>query len=209
MQETERSKLNDVFDKNHRIVALVGNKSNGKTNNMIHLALNHRSKVKDVDMFAYGLPKSVSKWLKKKHNIREISTLNQLVTKKNCILFIDEFEKLKLNDRRYKDELDEFVDFVYHNNVYVILCSPNIREFNSIIGGAIERWLLKSVRLDQCINGSQLKKIVDGYKGSNKVLKSIVVPKDTILVINDEEEKEIICEYVPEADTKANNEELF
>ncbi len=78
------------------------------------------------------------------------------------------FKKLKLNDRRCKDTLDEFIDFVYHNNVYVIFSSPNIREFNSVIGGVIEQWLLKTVRKDMCINGSQLKKVVEEYNGRFK-----------------------------------------
>ena len=200
-------KLKQIF-KDCRIVGLAGCKNSGKTNNLVSLIEDLREDDKKLAVYAYGMPIQVMKYLHKL-GVREISSLRHLVGKKNCILIIDEFQKLKLNDRKFRDELNEFVDFVYHDNVYVILSTPNIREFNSVIGGVIEKWLLKDVRIDQCINGSQLKKAIDSYKGKHKSLKSISVPKDTILIINDVEEVTIKCPYVKAADHKLKNEELF
>ena len=132
-----------------------------------------------------------------------------MVEKKDCILILDEFQKLKLNDRRNKDQLREFVDFVYHKNVYVILSSPDIREFNSVIGGFIEKWLLKSVNIDQCINGSQLKKVIDQYKGKCRLLGNIETAKNELLLINDNQEQIIKCDYEKDADHKKDLKELF
>jgi len=201
------TKLKNIF-KDCKIVGLAGIKNSGKTNNLIHLIKDYRKLKPDTNVYAYGMPVNVMTYLKD-FGVREISSLRHLVHKKDCILIIDEFQRLKLNDRRYKDTLDEFIDFVYHNNVYVIFSSPNIREFNSIIGGVIEKWLLKTVRQDMCVNGSQLKKVVDEYCGRFKSLGAIEVPKDTLLIINDNEETIINCDYVEEADTKIDNKELF
>jgi len=199
--------LKTIFAK-CRIVGLAGIKNSGKTNNLVRLIKDYRQSKPHTDIFAYGMPISVMTYLKGL-DVKEISSMRHLVHKKNCILIIDEFQKLKLNDRRCKDTLDEFIDFVYHNNVYVIFSSPNIREFNSVIGGVIEQWLLKTVRKDMCINGSQLKKVVEEYNGRFKSLGAIEVPKDTLLLINDTEEVIMNCKYLVDADSKIDNQGLF
>jgi len=193
---------------NKRIIGLAGMKSTGKTNNLIYLLKEFREKDKITPVYVYGIPEMGIKYLTS-INIKEISSLRHLVKKKNSLLIVDEFQKLNLNDRRYKDALNEFVDFVYHNNIWVILSSPNIREFNSVIGGIIERWLLKDVRADQCINGSQLKNVVDEYKGRCKHLGTISVEVDKLLVIDDEEETVINCKYVKEVDNKKDQKSIF
>jgi hypothetical protein len=206
-EEKKEIKLKEIFG-DKRIVALVGEKNQGKTNNLTYLIKQYRESRKDIPIFIYGFPSDIVHYLKK-YNVQEISSMKHLVQKRDCILILDQVERLKLNDRRYKEELDLFVDFVYHSNVYVILCSPNVREFNSILGGVIERWLLKTVREDSCVNGSQLKVIIDEYKGKYKSLGAIEVPKNEMLLINNEQEIIVSCDYVKEADTKEINKNLF
>ena len=203
----EQAILKEIFG-DQRIIALAGEKHSGKTNNLIYLIKDLRQKMPTLPIYVYGMPQDVMQYLKTL-KVEEISELKHLLGKKNCVLILDEYQKLKLNDRRYKDALASFIDFVYHNNVYTILSSPNIREFNSIIGGVIERWLLKTVKKDSCINGSQLKRIIENYKGSWKSIDSIVLPKDKLLLINDEKEIVIDCPYVKEADSKLSNVNLF
>jgi hypothetical protein len=201
------TKLHEVF-KGIRIAGLVGNKNTGKTNNICQMIVEYRETEKKVPIYVYGLPEKTLKALEP-YNVKEISSLDQLVEKKRCIVVLDEFQKLKLNDRRNKDELNELVDFIYHNNVYLLLSSPNIREFNSVIGGVIERWLLKSVSINQCINGSQLKKVITDYKGRHKLLGSISLSKSDLLLINNDYEQLLHCPYFKEADSKLENKELF
>src|SRR3990167_1937142 len=193
------SKIKQVFG-NKRIVGLAGEMSTGKTNNLVALIVDLKKEKKDVKVYSYGMPDKVQEYLNKL-NVKEISSLKQMVYKKDCLLVIDQFERLNLNNKRYREELNKFVNFVYHNNVWVILCSPDIREFNSIIGSVIERWVLKDVHRDNCINGSQLKNAVEEYKGRYKLLDSIVVPKNKLLVINDEEDIIIELDYIKEVDT--------
>lgn len=200
-------KLKEIFG-DKRIVALVGEKNTGKTNNLVYLIKEYRETRKDVPIYIYGFPADVVHYLVK-YNVREISSLKHLIQKRDCVIIIDEMERLNLSDRRYKEQLDKFVDFIYHSNAYVILCSPNIREFNSVIGGVIERYLLKTVRLDSCVNGSQLKQVIDDYKGKYKSLDAIEVPKNEMLLINNDQEIIIECGYVKEADTKEMNKNLF
>jgi len=206
-KEKQDPKIKQIF-KECRIVGLAGNKGSGKTNNLIHLIQDLRDCGNDMLVYAYGLPQELSPLLKKL-NVKEISSIKQLINKKDCCIILDEFQKLKINDRRYKSQLAEFIDFIYHRNVYIILSSPNIREFNTIIGGVIEKWLLKSVNINQCVNGSQLKSVIDEYQGKYKFLGSVDISKDELLLINDDEEIIIKCDYEKEADTKKEQKKLF
>lgn len=199
--------LKKIFE-DCRIAGLAGTKHSGKTNNLVSMIKEYREEKPDTPIYAYGMPEEVMTYLRR-INVKEISSLKQMINKKDCLLVIDEFQRLKLNDKRYKDQLAEFVDFVYHRNVYVIFSTPNIREFNSIIGGVIEKWLLKTVRVDLCIKGSQLKEKVMEYNGRYKSLGCVFVPKNEILIINEEEEIILKSKYIKEADSKRKIKELF
>jgi len=199
--------LKTIFQ-DKRIVALAGEKNSGKSNNIVSLVVDFRKENTETAIYCYGFNPAVADMLKN-YNVISVDSLEQLIEKRDCILLLDEFQKLNLNDHRYRKALNEFVDFVYHNNIFVLLSSPNIREFNSIIGSKIERWCLKTVYLANCINGSQLKKAILDYKGKFKTLNSIVVPADTIVIINNEKEMVVKCKYVQEADTKQKLKDLF
>ena len=194
--------------KEGRVVGLAGNKSSGKSNNVAYMIKDFRQKGNSTPVYVYGFPKEAIEYLKT-INVTEIDSIEQLATKKNCIILIDEFQRLKLNDRRHKEELKDFINFLYHRNVYVMFISPDIREFNSIIGGVIETWLLKNISEHQAINGSQLKKVIQGYKGRYKSLGTIHVGKGELILINNDYSQIITCEYVPEVDDKKDHEELF
>ncbi len=105
--------------------------------------------------------------------------------------------------------LNQFINFIYHKNNRLILCSPSLREFNSVIGGKIEKWILKSVKLNNLINGSQLKNIILNYKGRYKSINDLVIPKGEILVINNNFEQIIKLDYIKQADSKINQKNIF
>lgn len=199
--------LKQIFSQG-RIIGLAGNRNSGKSNNLIYLIQQFREINKKTNIFVYGFKPEVVQYLNK-YNVKEIVSLKQLLNKRDCILIIDEMQQLKLNDRRYTDIKNQFSDFVYHNNVYTILSSPSIREFNSVICSIIEGWLLKSIDIDQCVNGSQLKKVIDEYKGQYKLLGCINTPKNKMLLINENENIEFSCDYIEKIDTKKEHIDLF
>jgi hypothetical protein len=200
-------KIEKIFKK-VRIIGFAGDRHTGKSNNLVSLILDFRKQNKSTPIYVYGFNKEINDFLKG-FGVVEVSTLKQITIKRDCILIIDEFQKLRLNDRRYRDDLNDFADFIYHNNVRVILASPSLREFNNIIGSKIEGWILKSLNLGDLVNGSQLKRVVEEYKGNAKVFKSIQIPKSEILVINNDKEEIIKLNYIEEVDTKKGNKDLF
>lgn len=193
-----------------RIVGLAGARNRGKTNNIMAALIDFRNFNKTSPIYYYGLETDLVNWIKENiSNAYEVSSLEQLSNKSNSLIVLDEFQKLNLNDRRYRELLNMFIDFIYHNNNWVLFCSPNAREFNSIIGSKIERWVLKSLKLSDCINGSQLKMIVLGYKGRYKSINDLVVPIDKALVINDGYEEVLTFDYIKAADTKIGQINIF
>jgi len=200
--------LSNIFG-SYRVVGLAGDKSTGKTNNLMYLIKDFRKDNNQTHIYFYGFDDICIKWLKQFKNVYEISSLEQLTNKKDSLIIMDEFQKLKLNDRRYTDLLNSFIDFIYHNNNWVIFSTPNLREFNSNIGGKIERWAIKSLSESNLINGSQLKTIISSYAGRYKVINDIRINKDKILILNDEYEQVIECPYIPEIDRKKENVNIF
>ncbi len=200
--------LKEIFG-NNRICALAGDKSTGKTNNLMALIKDFRRDNKKTPIYVFGIDEPTLNWLKKLGGVFEVSSLEQLANKKDSLIIIDEFVRLKLNNRRHKERLDSFVDFIYHNNNWVILSCPNLREYNSIIGSKIEGWLLKSLMISSLVNGSQLKEIVMNYNGRFKCINSIDIAEDKILIINNDYEKVIELEYIKEVDNKLNNIDIF
>ncbi len=200
--------IKEIFG-NKKIIGLAGNKSEGKTNNLMALVKDFRKKNKITPIYVYGLNEICLNWLEKFGNIYEFSSMDQLIDKENSLIIIEEFQRLKLNDRRYRDILNEFIDFIYHNNNWVIFSSPNLREYNSVIGGKIERWILKSLSSRDLINGCQLKEEVLNYNGRFKILKNIRIDKNKILVINKDYEKVLKFEYIEDVDDKKENIDIF
>jgi len=234
-----KTPLEKIFTNKKRVAGIAGNRHQGKTNNIIRMVVEQRNKeqkqinalqeelsklkgnskkrtelknklqnFKPMRIYAYGLPSELFPLLEEL-NVKVVDTLKQLINKKNCLLILDEFQQLNLGDRRYKQLLQEFMAFVYHKNVYVLFCSPTTREYTSIIGGYIEVWLLKSMYVSDCVNGSQLKKALDEYKGEYCHLGYFDIPKGEMVVLNDEKRTVLTLEYVEEADTKKKYRELF
>src|SRR3990167_864244 len=129
----EEPKLKLIFG-DKRIVGLAGNQSSGKTNNLVSLIVDLRKFKKEVPVYVYCMPEKSMNFLKGM-GVKEISSLNHLIGKKDSIIILDQYERLHLNAKWNRPKLMETVDFIYHKNNYLILSSPNIREFNSIIGG--------------------------------------------------------------------------
>jgi len=200
-----KTKFNKIFGK-CRIVGFAGNRNSGKTNALVSLINDLRKNKKVTPIYLYGFQEDVVKYLVRLGNVFVVSELRQLIGKSNAIFILDEFQKLHLNDRKQKDLMISFVSMIYHhdNNNYAVLCSPSLREYNSIIGGYIEKWVVKSINFTDLINGSQLKKAVESYKGQYKQMDDIIVPVNKMLMLGGEVEEVLHSPYVKEVDLKRN-----
>jgi hypothetical protein len=204
-----RMKLEKIF-KYGRVAGIAGNRHTGKTNNIISLIVDFRKHNKTTKICAFGLPSTLEPLLAEL-NVDIVETLQQLATKKEYIIILDEFQKLKIGDRRNKEALQELMAMIYHpeQNNLILFCSPTTREYNSVIGGYIEVWLLKSMFITDTINGSQLKEALKNYKGKYYKLGYYDIPKNIIVILNNECQKEIKLDYIEEADNKKGIKSLL
>lgn len=210
-KKTEGNKLKILFG-DKRIVLMCGIKNCGKTNNIIALILDFRKTNTHTPIFLYGINEEVIRFIQEKVcNIYKITSLKQMKSIKNGLIIVDEFQKLKLNDRHNKDALDGVCDMIYHKdyNNKLLLCSPNLREVNSIIGSRVERWACKSINFDDLVRGSQLKRAVEEYAGGLKIMNDIVVPKNRVLILGEQIDTQIVLPYIKEADDKRFIEDIF
>ena len=201
-----------MFGKYH-IVGFAGSKNEGKTNNLIAAMIDFRKTNKETKIYYYGFDKEVSEWISLNiSDAEELSSLAQYNSKdkKKSLFIIDEFQRLQLNDRRYRDLVSDFVNLVYHQNNWLILSSPDLKEFNTIIGSKIERWVLKSLRTDELVRGSQLKMAALSYKGAGGFGGlGLQVGKNEAIIINEDKELVLRFDYIEEADNKRELNNIF
>jgi hypothetical protein len=200
--------LRKLFGKS-RVVAMVGSKNEGKTNNLIALLKDFRKHNKKTKIYLYGFNEVSLTYLKRLGNVYEVSGLEQLQDKEDSLIICDEIQTLNLGDRRHKERLSLFIDFINHSNNWLLLSSPNPREFNSILGSIVEVWIVKSLRLRDLVRGSQIKERLLGYKGRFRVLDGVRIPKNEILILNDDYEKEVKLQYIQEVDSKRLRKSIF
>lgn len=199
--------LQKIFG-NERIIGYAGNPNTGKTNNLCAAMIEYMSKT-GRNVVVYGFPDAILEELSRHGTVIPVASLEQMTTYENVLIVIDEMQRLNLNDRRYRELLNAFTDFIHHNNNYCIITSPSLREFNSVIGGKISRWVVKSLSQSSLVNGSQLKGAVRNYKGRYKVIDDVRISNDSAVVLGDNHEIVIKFPYVEAVDTKKNNEDIF
>lgn len=199
--------LEQIFG-DKRIVGFAGEKNCGKTNNLIAILKDFRKVEKDTRIYVFGLNGLALEFVKNLGNVEEISEINQLSSVENSLIIIDEFQKLKFDDRRYRSRLDDFISFIYHRNNWLLLCSPNLRSYNSIVGSYIERWVLKTIKLTNLTRGSQLKTKVEGYSGRFKVINDIILPDNKIYIPDEDKDVYVDLPYIEEVDGKKTNSKL-
>jgi len=200
--------LKRVFE-GARIVALAGATSSGKTNAIMYLLKNYREYNKTTEILIYGVQPAVMKWASENLGATEISSLDHISDRDNSIFYLDECHLLGLNDRKNNEQIQAFAAFIAHANNYCILSSASTRIFNSNLCSVIQKWLLKTVKFESLVNGSDLKRTIQNYRGRYKRLKNVIIPVDKLLVISEAEEVILDIPYMPEIDTKAELPDLF
>lgn len=201
--------LRQVFSEGARVAAIAGESNSGKTSSLVYMLRDFRRFNKDTSIVVYGFSPDLMDKLKQELNLIEINNLEQISGYSGALVILDEFQRLGLNSSKNKELTSELFSFAFHSNNWIVLSSPALREFNSVIGSFIQRWCLKSCRVKSLINGSQIKDIVNGYKGRFRSLGNLEIPKNKMVVISDNQEIIIEFPYEERDDTKKNNIDIF
>ncbi len=199
--------LKQVFN-NNRIVGLIGNSHTGKTNNLIYLIKEFKKANRKAGVVVYGFNKESTDYLKK-IGCETADSLEQLSLARNKLVCLDEFQRLNLSDKRYKQVSQEFFDFIFHNNNWLILSSPNLSEFNKMVCRRVDAWLVKELHVKDLVNGSKVKVVCNDYKGYVKSLGRFNVGKGELLFISSKTTELLTIPYIKAVDGKKANVDIF
>lgn len=194
--------INKQLFKDNSILGIVGTENSGKSNlfhNVLRFVLAEAKK--DANIYYYSYTSEVYYH----DRIQQISSVRDINDCENGFLFIDEFKFLfQLENRKFKQELDKLFNFLYHQNVKLILCGTE-QQFNRFISSKVQAWFIKKVNMKSLINGSLLKDTVMGITKDYVGTDIVKIPVDKYYF----EGNLYKSEYMETCDTKKNNLELF
>jgi len=199
--------LKKIF-KDNRIVGVVGNPNSGKTNNVIFLIKQFIEANPKANVVIYGFNQLSTNYLTKLGCV-VVNSLAQISLSQNSLIVLDEFQKLRISDKRYRELSQEFFDFIYHNNNWLLLSSPNLAEFNKLICRRVDAWLIKELYVNDLVNGSRVKTVCMDFKGFIKALGRFNVKKNEMLFLTDITSEKFVIPYLKDVDGKIINIDIF
>jgi hypothetical protein len=195
--------MEEILKNGRKIKAIVASVHEGKTTtllNMIEIAKKIKSKHSRVCCYFYH-----QEYKQKVKGVEFVHTLNELEQIKDSFIFIDEFGELfQIQDRHNQEKIKTLLGQIEHNNNILVLCGlPEY--FNKLLSSKVNDWILKGINYDEIINGSNLKKYINGLSGDFKGSTRLNIPVNVAL--NNGVFYEV--KYNKARDKKAENISLF
>ena len=195
----QNSPIEQIFDK-PKVCSIVGDSNSGKSNFIYYLILSLRDK-KDFNLVTYGLRNKIP-------NSKEIFSITELEQITDSVIFLDEFFTLfDLENKNKRKQIENTLRLIFHNNNVLILVGlpENFRKF---LASKIEIVFYKKSTLGDFINGTNIKRIIFDYQGSEMGSSVLNLGNDEALVYNKGYQKWIIP-YLKNYDTKLGNKPIL
>jgi len=140
--------------------------------------------------------------------VKTFKSLIELEEIESAIVIIDEVGQLfDLTDKRKQKQVDQTLRTVNHKGNKILLAGLPT-DFKKYLCAKAKCFLLKSLKITDLINGSEIKSVVSQYSGDEKGTFLLKIPINEVLCYDGHYWKEKV-EYVAEFDTKKNNTNLF
>jgi len=198
-------KITDFYNR-PKTIAIVADVNFGKSTIIAHTMEQLRQTGKPFNLASYGLPKEIE------FGQKRIWSLLELESTRNSIIFLDEFANLIDLDDRKKVKMVEvslrLINHPTHNNIIVFSGLPvNYKKF---IAAKIETWMFGKCTIDDFINGSTGKKIIQWYTGAEKGSAILAVNQGEIMIYDrGEYYPNIPFSYKKVYDVKLNNPTIW
>lgn len=203
--------LEDVTDLFHpeitkpiRVIGIVGDPNNGKTNVINYIIETLKREAKDTQIAAHGLKNQID-------GVMNIHTIEELERMRNSIVFIDEWADLvDVYNQRQMRMFEQSIRTIYqpNKNNIVILCGM-ARNYNGKISGMLNAVIFKQTTMIDVVQRSVLSNILTQYSGGFEVTKGkvLAMPNHVALVnIIGSHFHEVEVPYVESGDMKRNNQ---
>ena len=192
--------IKKLFDK-PKIIGIVADVDEGKSN-LIYYLMSELSKTSAFSLYTYGLRKRIP-------NSQVINSVNEMEQIRNSILVIDEFFTLfDLNNRKIKNQIENTLRLIFHNNNILILAGVG-ENFKKFISSKLSVIFYKKVTFDDLINGSGVKKTILNYKGKESGTTLLNLSKGEAIVFSGLHFELIDVPYMKEYDSKLGNEDII
>lgn len=195
----EQEKLLELF-KSPKLIGVIADANNGKSN-MLYWAIKTMQERYSFKLYSYGLRVSLGE--QKIYSVEELEVIH------NSVIIVDEFANMfDIDDRKEKKQIEKTLRLIFHNNNVVLLCGlpENMKKF---IASKFDAMIFKKCSLSDFINGSRVKKVALNYEGQEQGAAVLNLPIDTALVYDGTHYTHVHVPYLPETDTKRNNESIL
>lgn len=193
-------KVIDLFDK-PRVLGLIGDRNTGKSMVLAHLIETLDSVGAKFSLYSYGLPEEFGEG----KNHTRIYSIEELETIHDSVIILDEAAQLlDFDSRQKKQQIEEFLRLINHNNNFLIICllPENAKKF---ISNKINTFLFKRVTIGDCVNGSFVKRVITSYSGNEKGSFVLSLSQDKALIYNGEHYSKLNIPYYENYDVKKGN----
>lgn len=210
-QRTTIDSLEDLLrDRSLRVIGVIADKNQGKTNLLCNIIEITRKLAPDTHIVGFRLPVNIP-------GVLYLNTLTELSKVQNSLIIIDELKTLvDLDNRTEVRILMSILQTLYHpqRNNTVFLCGL-AHNFNGKISGELEAVIFKQTTLISVIQRTNIDYILRSLRSEGKASKNeytLVMPKETALIYHPRMQKEWHCidiPYLEEYDVKRSNEPVI
>ena len=196
--------------KRHRVIGVAGNRSTGKSS-LVLTQLVDIAKTRELPIFVFGVEPSLEPYLESQgvnflYNREDIFDLKI----KDSVIYVDEIADMISPHSRSKktDSFKRFINRIEHNNCWFVLSTAESCFFNKLACSLINAFIVKEVDFDSLVNGTWLKRIVQGFPRTSDY--RVDLPKNMFYsVINDGLCKKHSFKYNHNLDSKIDNVNPF
>lgn len=189
-----------LFDK-PKIIGLCANANEGKSNTLYYI-LEILKKDFKFNVFAYGLRIQVKE-------VTQIYSLTELEQIKDSLIIVDElFSLFDLDNRKAKAQIENTIRLIFHNNNILLLCGLG-ENFKKFLSAKLNAIIFKKTTLADLINGSSIKNVIMGYKGTERGSAILNLDIDEGVIFDGLHYHKLKIPYMKKYDTKLKNVPIF
>lgn len=194
--------IDKIFQKERRI-GIVGNTGSAKSSLALSELTELREKYPDLPIYVFGVEEKLEEGLKKR-NIQFIRNKEDILDLKikGAVIFIDEFADLFSVQTRDKEleRIKRFFNRIEHLNDFLIISTAQNGFWNKFVNGFIQTFLVKQIDFNVLVNGTDLKRKVEGIENTSDY--RLDCERNEFYVLSNNLTEKRTFKYSPEFDSK-------
>lgn len=190
--------MKELLDK-PKIIGVIGDTNTGKSM-LLYNILEEASENHTFKLYYYGLRLNFYKV-----DSQRVYSVAELEDIRNSLIIVDELSSLfDLDNRKIKRIIENTLRLINHNNNILILCGTP-ENFKKFLSAKCNTFIYKKCTLADFINGSNVKNVLNAYKGNEKGSELLNLKVDECLVYDKGHYNKERVEYLKEYDSKSEN----